>query len=169
MNLLTLPHYLSGAFETIEPVLTRYFGPKGYRLGGGTVLQALWMHRRSTDLGFFVELSHFRSTRLAVGKPIEEVLADESSVSEADGDDGERGAQAIWQGTPVEFVTLENPLRLAGEETGARRTVGSTNVEAGGLGEPIGREHGRRSVGGRGCFARRKAVIREIRTPGVDA
>lgn len=130
MNLLTLPHYLSGAFDAIEPVLTRYFGPKGYRLGGGTVLQALWMHRRSTDLDFFVELSHFRSTRLAVGKPIEEVLGDESGVSEADGDDGERGAQAIWRGTPVEFVTLENPLRLASEETGARRTVGSTKVEA---------------------------------------
>ena len=130
MNLLTLPHDLGGAFDTIEPVLSRYFGPKGYRLCGGTVLQALWMHRRSTDMDFFVELSHFRSTRLAAGKPIEEVLGDEPSVSEADGDDGERGAQAIWQGTPVEFVTLENPLRRAGEETRGRRTVGSTDVEA---------------------------------------
>ena len=131
MNLLTLPHDLRRAFDSIEPVLTRYFGPKGYRLGGGTVLQALWLHRRSTDLDFFVELSHFRSTRLAIGKPIEEVLGDEASVSEADGDDGERGAQAIWQGTPVEFVTLDNPLRLDAEIPGrARRRVGSTDVEA---------------------------------------
>ena len=125
VRILTLAPNVGSTFDTIEPVLGGYFGPKGYRLGGGAVLQALWAHRRSTDLDFFIERSHFRSRRLAVGKPIEEVLNERPEASEADGDDGERGAQAHWQGTPVEFITLERPLRLAGQ----RMTVTTTTVE----------------------------------------
>ena len=41
------------AIETAVTVLSKWLSLKSIRLGGGTVLEARWHHRKSTDLDFF--------------------------------------------------------------------------------------------------------------------
>ena len=59
-------------FEAAEPVLTEFFG--AYRLGGGTVLAALWKHRHSTDVDFFAEPSHYQAVFGRAGRELERAL-----------------------------------------------------------------------------------------------
>lgn len=41
------------AVKTAVHVLSRWINPESIRLGGGTVLESRWHHRKSTDLDFF--------------------------------------------------------------------------------------------------------------------
>ena len=49
------PTHLANLVQRIEPSLIQYFSPCSLRMGGGTVLQARWSHRESTDVDLFVE------------------------------------------------------------------------------------------------------------------
>lgn len=74
---IVLPEGLRDLFEAVEPVFTRYFGASGYRLGGGTVLAAVWAHRHSTDVGLFAEPSHYQKVVGRAGRELERALFDE--------------------------------------------------------------------------------------------
>lgn len=74
---IVLPEGPRGLFEAVEPVFSRYFGASGYRLGGGTVLAAVWAHRHSTDIGLFAEPSHYLEVVGRVGRELERALFDE--------------------------------------------------------------------------------------------
>lgn len=74
---IVLPEGPRGLFEAVEPVFTRYFGASGYRLGGGTVLAAVWSHRHSTDIDLFAEPSHYQEVVGRVGRELERTLFDE--------------------------------------------------------------------------------------------
>lgn len=74
---IVLPEGPRELFAAVEPVLSRYFGISGYRLGGGTVLAALWAHRHSTDLDLFAEPSHFQEVVGRAGRELERALFDE--------------------------------------------------------------------------------------------
>ena len=51
---LTLPPHLQDAFDEAAPLLATGVPKHRLVLSGGSVLQALWSHRTSTDLDFFV-------------------------------------------------------------------------------------------------------------------
>ena len=51
---LTLPPHLQDAFDEAAPLLATGVPKNRLVLSGGSVLQALWSHRTSTDLDFFV-------------------------------------------------------------------------------------------------------------------
>lgn len=59
-------------FEAAEPVLSEFFG--AYRMGGGTVLAALWEHRHSTDVDFFAEPWHYQAVFGRAGRELERAL-----------------------------------------------------------------------------------------------
>lgn len=61
-------------FEAAEPVLSEFFGAEGYRLGGGTILAALWEHRHSTDVDFFAEPPHYQAVFGRAGRELERAL-----------------------------------------------------------------------------------------------
>ena len=55
-------------------MISRYFGASGYRLGGGTVLAAVWAHRHSTDIDLFAEPSHYQEVVGRAGRELERAL-----------------------------------------------------------------------------------------------
>ena len=56
-----LPKGPGRMFGLAEPILTAAFGQKGYRLGGGTALAAVWEHRHSTDVDLFADHAAYRA------------------------------------------------------------------------------------------------------------
>ena len=74
---IVLPEGPRELFAAVEPVLSRYFGASGYRLGGGTALAALRAHRHSTVVGLFAEPSHFQEVVGRAGRELERALFDE--------------------------------------------------------------------------------------------
>lgn len=72
---LDLPEGPRQLFAAVEPVLSEFFTPAGYRIGGETVLAGLWSHRHSTDVDLFVEPSFYQGIVRDRGAEIERTLA----------------------------------------------------------------------------------------------
>ena len=92
---ITLPHPLRPALRAIAPFLLDAFGDQGrFVLGGGTVLAALWGHRVSTDLDFFVHGSN-RDIAERMAK-VECAMADDPAFKSLAIDS--RKLKCFWQG-----------------------------------------------------------------------
>ena len=60
----------------IAPVLSAWFGPDGYVLGGGTVLAARWQHLVSTDIDLFTDHERYQKTILSRRDEVAATLSD---------------------------------------------------------------------------------------------
>ena len=121
-------------FEAAEPVLSEFFG--AYRLGGGTILAALWGHRHSTDVDFFAEPSHYQAVFGKAGRELERAL-----VSRVPGVLAERSwvePEAVFLdcGDSGEITLMPAPRFLP--ENAAAGVVGSSRVAADGVEEILG-------------------------------
>ncbi len=74
---LDLPGGPREVFAAVEPVLSRYFLPDGYRIGGGTALAGRWRHRHSTDVDLFAEPSLYLAVVTSRGPEMERALIEE--------------------------------------------------------------------------------------------
>ena len=54
-----IPEWAINRLEAVLPVLSRYFPNDSLAIGGGTILQARWEHRISTDLDLFSPHKNF--------------------------------------------------------------------------------------------------------------
>lgn len=124
-------------FEAVEPVLGEFFGADGYRMGGGTVLAALWRHRHSTDVDLFAEPSHYRAVLAGARLELERAL-----VSRVPGVVPERSwvePEAVFLDCGGGEVTVSPLPRLPGAPF-PPRTVGSSRVPAEGIEEILGKK-----------------------------
>lgn len=106
-----------------EAALGRFFKPGALRLGGGTVLQARWKHRVSTDLDFFCAPAVYLASFRVNGAEMEESLraiSDDPDHTFVDA----LGAYAVVDNTEVTLLPVEPPLA---ERTRAR--LPGTNIE----------------------------------------
>lgn len=78
------PNHLASLIQRIAPELQRFFAPNSLRMGGGSVLQARWSHRESTDIDLFVEPQLYNSVVLDRRAQLEE------SLVQIEGVDGSR-------------------------------------------------------------------------------
>ncbi len=126
-TLLELPEGPRGLFAVVEPVLSRYFTPEGYRIGGGTVLAGLWRHRHSTDVDLFADPAHFETVVSADGPRMEAEL-----VASVPGIAPERSwvePENIHLSVDGGEVTMLPVARIHPEDPGAPR-VGKSDVRA---------------------------------------
>ena len=100
-----------------------FFPDDAIRMGGGTILQARWRHRESTDIDLFcsspVYLDAVRSSRLGMEQKLHEICDDRERTF-VDG----IASFAEIQGTEITLLPADTPV---GERT--RRFVPGTNVE----------------------------------------
>lgn len=123
-------------FEAAEPVLSEFFGADGYRMGGGTILAALWGHRHSTDVDLFAEPSQYRAVLARARLELERAL-----VSRVPGVAAERSwvePEAVFLDCQGGEVTVTPAPRFA-EGTPAG-IVGSSRVPAEGIEEILGKK-----------------------------
>ena len=73
---IALPDGPRELFEAVAPVFREFFGDGGYRMGGGTVLAALWGHRHSTEVELFAEPSRYREVVAGAGRELERALVE---------------------------------------------------------------------------------------------
>lgn len=53
------PEKFSEILQKVQPVLQRYFASEPILMGGGSVLQARWQHRISTDIDLFISTASY--------------------------------------------------------------------------------------------------------------
>ena len=76
-----IPEWVNTRLVALLPVLHKYFPADALAIGGGTVLQARWKHRISTDIDLFVSTEIFNSV---VGKSSEQLESDLYGVHDVD-------------------------------------------------------------------------------------
>ena len=144
MERLDLPEGPRQLFEAVAPVLGEFFGADGYRMGGGTILAALWGHRHSTEVALFAEPSHYRAVPARARPELERAL-----VSRVPGAAAERPwvePEAVFLDCEGGEVTVTPAPRFA-EETSPAGIVGSTRVPAEGIEEILGKKIRLRMLG----------------------
>lgn len=122
-------------FEAAEPVLSEFFG--AYRMGGGTILAALWGHRHSTDVDLFAEPSHYQAVFEKAGRELERAL-----VSRVPGVLAERSwvePEAVFLDCGGGEITLMPAARFL-PGNAAPGVVGSSRVAAEGVEEILGKK-----------------------------
>lgn len=122
-------------FEAVEPVLGEFFGADGYRMGGGTVLAALWGHRHSTDVDLFAEPSQYRAVLARARLELERAL-----LSRVPGVVAERSwvePEAVFLDCGFGEITV-SPMPRLPEGAASAGIVGSSRVPAEGIEEILG-------------------------------
>ena len=116
-------------------MLGEFFGADGYRMGGGTVLVALWGHRHSTEVALFAEPSRYRVVLARARLDLERAL-----VARVPGVIAERSwvePEAIFLDCGSGEVTI-SPMPRLPERASSAGTVGSSRVPAEGIEEILG-------------------------------
>ena len=111
---------VAGAIET---AIGKFFPSGALRMGGGTVLEARWGHRHSTDIDLFCSPTVYSSARRQHGQAMEEGLRDISSDPVAAMVDL-RISSVMVQGVEVSLMA-EDPL--IGDRT--HKVVPGTTIE----------------------------------------
>ena len=68
---ISLPGALQAVIQTVEHAVGRFFPNQTLCMGGGTVLQARWQHRLSSDIDLFCAPLPYRETIHASGEGLE--------------------------------------------------------------------------------------------------
>ena len=76
-----IPEWVITRLDAILPVLHKYFPTDALAIGGGTVLQARWKHRISTDIDLFVSTETFHSV---IGKSSDQIEDDLYRIHDVD-------------------------------------------------------------------------------------
>ena len=72
---ISLPGALQSIVQTVEQAVGPFFPNQALCMGGGTVLQARWRHRFSSDIDLFCAPSPYRETIHASGSGLEQALS----------------------------------------------------------------------------------------------
>lgn len=121
---ISLPGPLQPIIQTVEQAVGRFFPNQTVCMGGGTVLQARWQHRLSSDIDLFCAPSLYRETIHASGAGLERALSGISDDPESTFVDT-IAAYTTVQGTEVTILPTEPPLGIA-----TRERIGGTQIES---------------------------------------
>lgn len=75
-----LPDHIVDAVTAFARTLAPFIPERHLRLGGGTVLQARWRHRRSTDADLFCDPQTYAEAVRTHGREMERALSDVSNT-----------------------------------------------------------------------------------------
>lgn len=112
-----IPEWVTTRLDALLPALHKYFPTDALAIGGGTVLQARWKHRISTDIDLFVSTETFHSV---IGKFSEQI---ESDLYRVHGVDQERS----WVEFNVVYCEIEG-IELTVMPSGSFVSQASGNV-----------------------------------------
>ena len=105
-----LPEGPAEVFARAQPILTELLGAGCFRLGGGTALAALWVHRHSTDVDLFADhaaYTEFIGSQSGV-RLLSEGLRDALQPDEME---VRRGAlRILCSGGELSIITTPSPL-----------------------------------------------------------
>lgn len=76
-----IPDWVIDRLTVVEPTLNRYFPLNSLAMGGGTILQARWNHRVSTDIDLFTSFTTFKSV---IAESADALERDLYAISEID-------------------------------------------------------------------------------------
>ncbi len=94
----------------VAPVLSAWFGPDGYVLGGGTVLAARWQHRVSTDIDLFTDHERYQQTILTRRDEVANALSDLVAETGEGAVEVERGwLRVLFPEGPAALMTIPRP------------------------------------------------------------
>ena len=126
-TVLDLPDGPKQLLAAVEPVLNQFFTPRGYRIGGGTVLAALWRHRHSTDVDLFTDPSFYQEVVRDRRAEIEGALFER--VPELDPDRSWVEPEHLYLAVDDSEVTMIPTVRIHPEPKGPVR-IRNSRVEA---------------------------------------
>lgn len=94
----------------LAPVLSAWFGPDGFVLGGGTVLATRWQHRVSTDIDLFTDHERYQQTILNRRDEVAATLSDLVAEAGEGAVEVERGwLRVLFPEGPAALMTIPRP------------------------------------------------------------
>ena len=120
---ISLPGALQAVIQTVEQAVGHFFPDQTLHMGGGTVLQARWDHRLSSDIDLFCAPLPYRETLHASGAGLEQALLGVCDDPESTFVDAV-AAYTMVQGTEVTILPTEPPLGVP-----AGQRIDGTQIE----------------------------------------
>lgn len=107
---ITIPGNPGIVLARVAPVLSTWFGPDGYVLGGGTVLAARWQHRVSTDIDLFTDNERYQQVILSRRDDVAATLGQMVSEAQEGAVEVERGWLRVhFPEGPAALMTIPRP------------------------------------------------------------
>lgn len=79
---LVLPNGATQVIRSVMPILEKWWTRDRIVLGGGTALAARWKHRSSTNVGLFVDQTHYKTVYREMWEEMCECFASLAKVGE---------------------------------------------------------------------------------------
>ena len=144
-----VPSWVADRLRTVLPALAKFFQEDLLSLGGGTVLQARWSHRTSTDIELFTDQQRFNSV---IGTSASQLVQDLYRIEEVDRDSSWVDVGTVYCEVDGTELTLMPSNLLVNEASGF--VVPSTRIKTESTATILHKKVAARLVGAGACEIR---------------